>query len=70
MGPVVLVVVDVVLEGFAALLFRRPGLDVGPFLEQGAVEALDLAVGLGPARRVCLGLTPNRAQARAHSPDL
>ena len=48
MGSVVIVVVDVVLQGFAALLFRRPRSDVGPFFEQGAVEALDFAVGLGP----------------------
>ena len=47
-GSVVIVVVEESSVGVLALLFAGPGADVGPFLEEGAVEAFDFAVGLGP----------------------
>jgi hypothetical protein len=34
-------------ERVAAFLFAEVGLGVGPFVEEGAVEAFDLPVGLG-----------------------
>jgi hypothetical protein len=43
-------------------LFRfRAG--VGPFVSEGAVVALDLAVGQGPVGRVRLWVMPSSAQA-------
>jgi hypothetical protein len=36
-----------VAEGFVAFEVRLVGSDVGPLLEHGAVEPLDLSVGLG-----------------------
>jgi hypothetical protein len=46
-GTVVIVEVHEPVVGVGALAVGAPGPDVGPFLEQDAVEALDLAVGLG-----------------------
>ena len=46
--PAVMIVeVPPAVEGSGACGVAAVGADVGPFLEQGAVEALDLAVGLG-----------------------
>lgn len=47
MGAVMVVDVQPRRQGLGATLIGRIGSDVGPFLEQGAVEALHLAVGLG-----------------------
>lgn len=38
----------------------------GPFLEEDAVEAFDLAVGLGPVGPVRFGVTPVSARAASH----
>jgi len=54
-GSVAIVVVQEAPVGVGALGFAGPGSDVGPFLEQGAVEAFDLAVGLGPVGAGLLG---------------
>ena len=47
-GSVVVVPVEPVGEGFLPLGLGGVGPGVGPFLEEGAVEAFDLAVGLRP----------------------
>ena len=48
MAAMVIVGVQPVGEGCGAFGFAEVGADVGPFLEQGSVESLRLAVGLGP----------------------
>jgi hypothetical protein len=47
-GPVMVVQMQPVRQGGGALLVAAVDLDRGPLTEQGAVEPLDLAVGLGP----------------------
>ena len=47
MGSSVVVAVQERLEVFGAFGVAGPGLSVGPFAGEGAVVALDLAVGLG-----------------------
>jgi hypothetical protein len=47
-GSVVIVEVHEPGVGVVALAVGAPGADVGPLLEQDAVEPLDLAVGLRP----------------------
>lgn len=44
------VVLEPVREGLAALLVRSVQLRVGPFGEERPDEALSLAIGLGPVR--------------------
>jgi hypothetical protein len=47
-AAVVVVGVVEVCQGFGAFGVRGVGPQVGPFVEEGAVEAFDLAVGLRP----------------------
>ncbi len=47
-SAVIVVGVEPVWQGGAALGFGGVGLGVGPFVREGAVEPFDLAVGLGP----------------------
>ena len=47
-GAVMVVEVEPGGQGAGALAVGVPGSGVGPFGEQGAVEAFDFAVGLGP----------------------
>ena len=47
-GSVVVVVVEPGLVGGLALGLAGPGMGVGPLTGHSTVEALDLAVGLGP----------------------
>ncbi len=47
MGAVMVVDVQPRRQGLSTTLVRGVWADVGPLLKQGAVEALDLAVGLG-----------------------
>ncbi len=49
MGSVVIVGVEEPVERSGAGVVGPVGPDVGPFLEQGAVEPFDLAVRLWPA---------------------
>jgi hypothetical protein len=49
-AAVVIVVMQPGRERSSALGLGPVGQGVGPFVEQGAVEPLDLAVGLGPVR--------------------
>src|SRR5215204_5743393 len=48
---VMVVGVEPVVEGGGAGRVVGPGRHVGPFVGQAAVEAFNLAVGLGPIRR-------------------
>jgi hypothetical protein len=54
-GAVVIVEVDESVVSVGALSVGGPGADVGPFFEQDAVEAFDLAVGLRAAWPGLLG---------------
>lgn len=49
-SAVVIVGVEPLWVGVAPFGLGSIGPRVGPFVEEGAVEALDLAVGLGPVR--------------------
>ena len=69
MGSVGIVVVEESLVAVVAFGFAGPGCDVGPFLEEDAVEAFDLAVGLGPVGAGVLGWVRVCWQARCQAPD-
>lgn len=47
-GSVVIVVVEPGIIGFGAFGLAGVGLGVGPFGSEGAVEAFDFSIGLGP----------------------
>jgi hypothetical protein len=59
---VVIVGVEPGGEGLASFLLGAVGAGVGPFFQQGAVEAFDLAVGLGPVRPGALVSDAGRGQ--------
>ena len=71
MAAVVVVGVQKICRGFGPFLVGGVGPQVGPLVEQGAVEAFDLAVGLRPAgagqlagrAEVGQGLAPGEALA-------
>ena len=46
--PVMVVDVEPVGKSSVALTLRCPGLDVGPLRQEGPVEPLGFAIGLGP----------------------
>ncbi len=52
MGSVVIVEVDETVVGERALPVGGPGADVGPFLDQDPMEALDAPMFVKPARVV------------------
>ncbi len=69
-AAVVVVGVEEVCQRVGPFPVRGVGLQVGPFVEQGAVEAFDLAVGLRPVGRIFLWAMPAVVSFWVNSLDL
>ena len=68
-ASVMVVAVEEACKGHAAVRVARVRRDPGPFVLEGEVEPLDLAVGLGPVRAVRLSVTPASAAAVRNAPE-